>query len=225
MGDAGVADGDGDGGGRGAVTIQRYPLAWPVGWKRTDPHRRAAARFGRKNAYAALQPITVSDATGELLGELERLGASAGPALSTNLILRLDGFPRSDQPAPIDPGAAVYFELDGKTLVLACDKWYRVADNIYAIAKHIDALRGQDRWGVGTVEQAFRGYTALPAGNGADPWWHVLGVNAHAPTEQVKSARNAKILVAHPDHGGSAEAFASVNRAWDQFCKERGIGE
>ena len=72
--------------------------------------------------------------------------------ISTNLKLRLDGLPRSDQATPADPGVAVYFELDGKTIVLACDKWNRVADNIYAIAKHVDALRGQDRWGVGTVE-------------------------------------------------------------------------
>jgi hypothetical protein len=130
--------------------------------------------------YASLDSISVNDATGELLGELERLGAAEGPVISTNLKLRLDGLPRSDQATPADPGVAVYFELDGKTIVLACDKWNRVADNIYAIAKHVDALRGQDRWGVGTVEQAFRGYTALPSGDGTDPWWHVLGVKSHS---------------------------------------------
>lgn len=75
--------------------------------------------------------------------------------------------------ACIDRGAAVYFEMKGKPVSLACDKWNRVEDNIWAIAKHIEALRGQQRWGVGSIEQAFRGYTALPAigESSASEWW------------------------------------------------------
>jgi hypothetical protein len=38
-----------------------------------------------------------------------------------------------------------------------------VADNIAAIAAHIDAIRRQDRYGVGTLDQAFAGYVCRRA--------------------------------------------------------------
>jgi hypothetical protein len=44
-----------------------------------------------------------------------------------------------------------------------------------ALAAHIGALRGQDRWGVGSVEQAFTGYQALPAPMVVNDWRAVLG--------------------------------------------------
>ena len=57
----------------------------------------------------------------------------------------------------------MYFKLDSvpEGLVLACDRWLRVEDNIAAVAAHIGALRGIDRWGVGSVRQAFAGYKRL----------------------------------------------------------------
>lgn len=210
------------------MNAQRYPLTWPTGWPRIDPRDRGRARFGRRTTapgqtWQSLRAISVNDATMELLGELRKLGADEGPLVSTNIVLRLDGLPRSDQREPSDPGAAIYFELDKKTIVLACDKWDRVADNIYAIAKHVEALRGQERWGVGSVEQAFRGYTALGSGDDNDPWWHVLGVKAHDSTETVKSAHRAALLKAHPDQGGDPKLFVRVCRAWESFRAERGI--
>ncbi|WP_197535667.1 J domain-containing protein [Sphingobium sp. SYK-6] len=133
--------------------------------------------------------------------------------LSTNLETRLDGNPRSGQPEPQDPGAAVYFRLQGKDTVLACDKWDRVADNIAAIAKHIEALRGMDRWGVGTAAQAFAGYQALPA---PEQWWQVLGVPVSATREQINAAYRSLAMKAHPDQGGSDAAMARLNAAREQ---------
>ena len=62
--------------------------------------------------------------------------------ISTNAELRQDGFPYSNRRAPEDVGVAVYFTLEGRPYVLPCDKWERVADNLAAIAKHVEAKRG-----------------------------------------------------------------------------------
>ena len=91
---------------------------------------------------------------------------------------------------PDDPGVAVYFQLHDKERVLACDKWDTVADNIAAIAAHIDGIRRQDRYGVGTIDQAFAGYSALPPPGGTSrptrPWHEVLGVNRFATPEEAE---------------------------------------
>jgi hypothetical protein len=116
-----------------------------------------------------MKSVTIAVARERLQREIDLLGG-ADAILSTNVELRLDGRPRSDRAEPPDAGVAFYFRLNGKPIVLACDKWDRVADNITAIAKHIEAMRGMDRWGVGNKAQAFAGYEALPA---PEQWWQV----------------------------------------------------
>jgi hypothetical protein len=154
----------------GTIMTAAYPLQWPVGWKRIPAHHRQGAKFAKVNTdhhpqigtWKSIQELTVADALRRLFRELDLLSAS-NCVVSTNVETRADGLPRSDRRAPDDPGVAVYFQLHGKDRVLACDKWDRVADNIAAIAAHIDAIRRQDRYGVGTIDQAFAGYSALPA--------------------------------------------------------------
>lgn len=149
----------------------------------------------------------------ELSNELDRLGAR-NPILSTNIRVRLDGLPYSNQSQPDDRGAAIYFDLKGKPVSLACDRWDRVEDNIWAIVKHIESLRGQDRWGVGNIEQAFRGYLALPERTSGSAWWEVLGVAVNASAEQVKDAYRLLAKKHHPDSGGDTEMFHRVQEAF-----------
>jgi hypothetical protein len=207
-------------------TAQRYPLAWPAGWARTPSLHRLPARFGQtirrysqdgQSSRRQSGPLSVSTATGRLQGELDRLGAR-DPILSTNVKLRLDGMPRSDQAEPSDPGAAVYFALKGKPRTLACDRWLRVADNIAAIAAHIEAIRAVDRYGVGTLEQAFAGYAALPP---AADCWAVLGIAPNAGLEEIEMAFRALARRAHPDAGGSHDAMARLTAAREQARKAR----
>ena len=197
-----------------------YPLQWPTGWPRTKARRSAS--FNQKTwdstyNYNRTKAVTVATARERLSGELDRLGARY-TVLSTNMELRLDGQPRSDRSDPGDPGVAVYFQLGGKPMALACDKWDRVADNIVALAKHIEALRGMDRWGVGTAAQAFAGYEALPA---PDPWWKTLGLTGPTRSErEIKDAYRKASSNAHPDRpGGSHDRMASVNAARDEGLK------
>lgn len=194
-----------------------YPLSWPPGWPRTPFNRRVASRFSVTRPDAPNRSRTLSESIGGITREIDSLG-STHLVISTNVPLRLDGSIDSRKSPNGDPGAAVYFKLKGKAVSLACDKWLRVEDNIWAIAKHIEALRGQDRWGVGSVEQAFAGYLRLPAPgeSGAPTWWAVLGCAHNAPLDVVRDAYRAKARIAHPDNGGSNEAMSVLNRAWDQ---------
>ena len=176
----------------------RYPLCWPEGWPRTVGHMRHDSPFIRPVRFSA-RGRSMDEATRGLAYEL-RLLRAAKEVLSTNVKLRLDGAPYSNQAQPSDPGAAVYFELKGKSVSLACDKWRRVECNIWAMVKHIEALRGQQRWGVGTIDQAFRGYTALPAIGqaGGIKWWETLGVPINSTADQVKDAHRILLKKTSP---------------------------
>lgn len=194
------------------MTDKRYPLHWPAGWPRTPYGRRIRAAFGWKNSKGWKEGVSLQRAWGRLQGELDRLGARE-VVLSTNIELRRDGYPYSNRRTPDDQGAAVYFTLKGKDVSLACDKWDRVEDNIVALSKHIEAIRGMDRWGVGSVEQAFRGYEALPA---PEQWWQVLGLEPDASREAITAARRRLAADAHPDRNGSEGQMARINAAADQ---------
>lgn len=140
--------------------------------------------------------------------------------LSTNIRFTASG--ARDQSVsrrePADPGVAFYFDLDGKPHVLACDRWDTVADNIAAIAAHIEALRGQERWGVADLRQAFAGHMALPPPIG---WWEVLGVDRRAALKDIASAFRALAKAAHPDTGGDRAAWDRLNAAYRAAQQER----
>jgi hypothetical protein len=91
------------------MTITAFPLAWPPGWKRTAAEDRTFGRFDTSKQssvgnWRSTQGITVAVATQRLRAELDRMAVRGDdPVLSTNLKLRLDGLPRSDQAQPADP--------------------------------------------------------------------------------------------------------------------------
>ncbi len=206
------------------INTQRYPLAWPTGWKRTAPNERQAAKFhvytlDHGPGRPLKRELTLSEALSGLMTELGRLGASS-EVLSTNVVLRLDGLPRGGQAAPEDPGAAVYFTLKAKARCLACDRWTRIADNIAAIAAHVSAIRAVDRYGVGTMEQAFAGYAQLQAST--EEWWIVLGVRRAAALSEVEEAYRNLARKHHPDVGGDPSQMARLNQARQNARDELG---
>ena len=155
-----------------------------------------------------------------LKAELDRLKAT-DVVLSTNVRTKLDGTPYSQQAQPNDKGAAVYFTLKGKPTAMACDRWNRAEDNVTAIAKHIEALRAQERWGVGSIERAFTGYQALPGVGESSgiQWWTTLGVPLNATRDQAREAYLLLVKKHHPDRTGDPELFRRVQEAWELFTK------
>jgi hypothetical protein len=184
-----------------------YPLHWPNGWPRVVYRNRS--KFGHRGS--GVVPMTT--ALDELERQLRMLGA-INTVVSTNVQTRLDGRPYANQKKAADPGAAVYFTLRKKRVVLACDKWLSVEENLYAVAKHIEALRAQERWGVGSVEQAFAGYAALQERTGPS-CWEILQISANSTEEQIMAAWRELVKTAHPDAGGSTEAYVALNQAKD----------
>jgi len=140
--------------------------------------------------------------------------------ISTNIGSGKKGRPFSGMAEPDDTGAAVYFKLDGLDYCLPCDKWDRVADNLAAIAAHINAMRGIERWGVGTSKDVYTGFKALPqaAGSRNGAWWTVLGVDPNPDPNEVETARNKLLKKFHPDNlsTGDKEKFIRVQIAYQE---------
>ena len=208
-------------------TIPRYPLAWPIGWKRTAYSQKRRGKFTEKvetrradqTIEKRSKSVSMAEAVTRLERQLDALGGKDG-TLSTNIKLNMRGIPYGNE-QPSDAGAAVYFRFKGRATVLACDSYHTVADNIAALAAHIDALRRIERYGVGTIEQALAGYKALPADSAAD-WRNVFGftMQQRISAEEVQSAYRERAKVAHPDKGGTEEMMSHVNRAREFALQE-----
>ena len=87
--------------------------------------------------------------------------------------------------------------------------------------RRIEALRAVDRYGVGFLEQAFAGYTALPPAVGHD-WRQTLGfAKDELVSPNVVEARfRERAKRAHPDAGGDPNEMARLNAARDVALAE-----
>lgn len=218
-----------------ANTPTRYPLAWPAGWKRTQPGLRDIGRFARRreprtgSSWRPLETLTLTQACQRLVDELERFGIQEDDVvISTNVRTRLDGLPRSGEREPDDPGAVVYWRDAGQNRCMAIDRYSQVAQNVAALAATIDAMRAIERHGGAVVlDRAFTGFTALPApivaGMKRD-WQVVLELQGLLrPTAvDVQNAYRRLAAKHHPDRGGTAAAMADINAARDEALQEVG---
>lgn len=163
--------------------IENYPLHWPAGKPRTPAHKIEPSRFEPGN-----RPTEVAN----VQSELQRLGAK-NVIVSTNLRLRGDGLPYARDRAPTDCGVAVYFDYSGGQKCFACDRWRTIEENLRAIFKSIEAIRGLERWGSKEfVDAAFTGFTALPAPGqqSGRPWRAVFNMPDNwQPSAEALTAR------------------------------------
>jgi DnaJ-like protein len=195
---------------------QSFPLHWPLGLPRTAKPQRS--RFKNVGRYAAK----------EIMDDLRRFKAT-DIIISSNVPLRNNGLPRASYGKIQDTGAAVYFSLPqpqgGYTpVVLACDKWDTVEDNLRAIGKTIDAMRGLERWGCSdVVNRTFTGFKALPAPVEGDiiPWHQVLGCSPTITRDELRAHYRALCKTHHPDLGGDPEAFRRITEAYNKGMEER----
>ena len=215
--------------------IKAYPLAWPAGWKRTPSARRVRAQFGRAQYVPSTMPggsghtrkgdLSINDAVTRVRQELGRMQVREDDVvISTNLMLRLDGFPKSGQAQPTDPGAAVYWRTRGETRCMAIDQYTKVEHNRAAIAATLDAMRAIKRHGGAEIlDRAFTGFQALPPPiAGQRPWREVFGFafDEEVSPLRLEGAYRTARSEAHPDKGGSQEAFLAVQAAYEAGMRE-----
>ena len=198
--------------------MTNYPLTWPAGWKRTKPEQRKDANFKRNG-----QRLSIADGVTRVIEQLRLLGIEElNTVISTNVKPRLDGMPRSDERAPLDPGVAVYW-LKGKDTqhkVMATDRYTKVADNLAAIAATLEAMRAIERHGGAVIlERAFTGFLALPAPN---TWRAVMRFDEddEITLQDAKDVYRTMSFVHHPDRGGSESKMAELNWAIQEAEKE-----
>ena len=193
-------------------STRAYPLYWPEGWPRATFHK--VAKFGDHSIAAGRTEIARQVA----------LFDSRELIISTNLELRTsDGFPRSKQRQPDDRGVAIYFKRGGVDMALACDVYTTIEDNLWALARTLDALRQIERDGSPSlINRAFKGFAQLPDPDRRE-WWEVLNVARTASNDEIRSAYLRLAKQYHPDAGGDAKMFDQVQKAYDLANGKRGV--
>ncbi len=195
------------------MNSKQYPLEWPIGRARVQYPE--SSRFKPGSIYAEAQDI---------FKQLEWMGAR-NIIISSNMQYRHDGLPYTRQNVN-DTGVAVYFKsTNGEEQCIPCDNWISLEENMRAIAKTIEAMRGIERWGgKSLMNAAFSGFKALPSAlvtpppdREKRPWWIVLGVDQSSDPPTIKQAYRRAQATAHPDAGGSSYDFQEVQNAFEEW--------
>lgn len=186
---------------------EAFPLHWPVGYKRTA--YRIDSKFRK----------TMDSSQRFLKEELRRLGAKE-IIVSTNMKLRNDGGVYSADIAKLhdDPGVAIYFKYKGQNVAMCCDRYRRVYENIYALGKGIEALRGMDWWGVSEfMDRAFTGFTAIDAPK-EEEWYDILEVRSDTSEQTIKANYRRLCKDWHPDVRGAVgeDKIRKLNIAYEK---------
>ena len=202
-----------------------HGLRWPRGYKRTAWPILAKFRNINKGPLSIMDAMDRLERAVKAFNPRHRNSRISDAVLTTQQEVGLHGRPKGNVPQPGDRGVAFYFELDRKPIVLCCDKWNCIADNIAAIAATLDAMRDLERWGVAeAVDRVFTGFAALPAPGEvqARTCWHVLGIPRTTDTAAINKAYFARAKILHPDAGntGSTAAMYELNDARDQSLRD-----
>lgn len=196
-------------------STRAYPLYWPEGWPRTEQYRQKRAQFKDRSVAVGRRFLTE---------EVRRFGGT-DLIISSNLALKLDGTPRSNQRQPDDRGVAIFFKRGGVDMALACDVYTTVEDNLWALCRTLEALRQIERDGSpALINRAFKGFAQLPDPDKRE-WWEVLNVLRTANNDEIRSAYIRLARQYHPDtgeNGGDSVMFDQVQKAYDLALGRRG---
>jgi hypothetical protein len=178
-----------------AVVSDFFTVRPIVLWPEAETRNRARAPF--RSSYSATHAL--------LRREVLMLGATSAVlqlAVAEDDI-RLDGDLRANA-RPSHPGVIVSFESRHGPLRYACDTYLSWQDNARAIALTLEKLRAVDRYGAAKGGEQYRGWRALPSGNGgSDPGRGAALIARHGSVA-------AALFATHPDHGGDARDFSDV---------------
>lgn len=197
-------------------------IDWPTGFERTDPSERT-----RNNRFEA----TLRQSIDDLADELERVGVDDW-RLETAAEHQKQNprYPYANA-NPDDPGAAVYWTMDGDQYAAACDAYSRLRDNIRSLFMYIREKRKMEQRPVVTGESEFANARLPPAEGEPDgivseqPAFDVLEVAPDASNDVVQAAARKKIKKYHPDLNdgdgdGDREMLQRVKEARDELLNE-----
>lgn len=186
-----------------------YPLSWPNEWPRTT--RPGSSQF-RTSLPGALKNVE---------GSIAKFASDSGKKVTDVLVSSNVSL---GEQRPKDSGVAIYFTWDEIPTCIAVDRYEKVEDNLQAIHHVLEAERTKLRHGgLNLVRAAFRGYAKLPPPQSDDqPWHRILGIDEKASAKEIKDAYQRLRSSSHPDHGGDADNFHRIKRAFLR-AKELGL--
>ena len=180
---------------------------YPLKWLPQQPRNKVSvlARFKSKSIFVAGQ---------KLINELKLMRAK-NIVITSNLILNKKGDAPLSGQRIFDNGVVVYFQLKGKSKAMACDRYSKVEDNLWALCLSVEAIRGLERWGGSELlDGLFSGFLALPMREDmiiTAPDYFGDCISQEHIRETYK--RLAKEL--HPDKGGNETDFAELTRQYE----------
>lgn len=193
--------------------VDSYPLKWPSWIPRAKRNKRS--RFNTKKSIAIQN----------LYYQLRLLKAK-NIVITTNVeTYRRRGvdIPYVNQNSD-DPGVAVYFEYDNHEHCIPCDKWDVIYDNIHAIGKTVEAMRGIERWGTFEMMKAtFQGFEALPPSTGKIYGVENNRVDYFKDCNTIKELRQKYrelVKILHSDKGGNDEEFTVMHQQYEKKKQE-----
>ena len=177
---------------------QAYPLTWPEGFPRTrSPREKGSFRTALNAALHNVQNSL------KLFAQDSRMPLDQ-VVISSNVTLGVNN--------PSDPGVAVWFRWDNTQVCIPVDRYATVEANLQAVHHIVEARRTELRHGgLQIVRATFTGFKLLPAPN----WRATFKLKADATLDDAEKAYRRLAARAHPDHGGSQDDMAALNRARD----------
>lgn len=189
--------------------VEAFPLHWPIGFERSKTKK-----------YSQFQ-CTLSQARDGVLEEIRRL-KGVNVIISSNIPVKQDGnMYGHGRTVNGDEGVAVYFTWKNDQYVLACDNYYKIHENLRAIQKTIEAIRGIERWGASDLlSRAFSGFKQLAESTiPFKAWYDVLGVNQNSNYNAITDSYRLLIKKYHPDNPetGDREMFDDIQSAYSYY--------
>jgi hypothetical protein len=188
-----------------------YPLAWPPGRARTPADRREKGRYSLRLFSQAMATIEAEVTRWQRVKRNARI-----------VDWQLSSWHVGRAQAHADPGAALWFTLAGKDvtgdtalMVLACDRFEELPQNVRALSLTMERLRLVDEIGAYSLVAAVEGARALPPPERPFDWRKVLDIE----TRSLAAAEAVYRALAR-EAGEGSDKLRDLNLAIDAARRE-----
>ena len=122
------------------------------------------------------------------------------------------------QQSEADRTVKLTYRKQGKPVTLLMGKQKRAVDNLRVLYLAVEAMRLNEKRGIGEVIESAYLQLAAPA-QAIDPY-EMLEIRPDASLEVAEAAYKAKVRNVHPDRGGSTEHMKAYNRAIEEIRRK-----